>query len=421
VRILVLGDVGVRDDMVHIGDEAMFEEFVSQLRLRGARSITGISSNPVETAARHGIEAVANVGFSPAVTGSRQLQQARMDAVLAAAAGDGATLPDDDPAWGVIDAVRRADGVAVSGGGNMASIWPMHIFERATLAALARLFDKPFVVSGQTIGPELTLDDRALVAGLLDSARLVGLREGASLALVQELGVTEGGVTGTIDDATFLGSEHVSPTASEKPGDRAEPNRSYCAVTLAAHVGGLDPDAFAAGMAALLDRVALETGLEIVFFAHFASLRGPGDERGDSVAHRRVIDRMTTPARIEPTSDSRAAAAFSRGASLCVSSRYHPAIFAVSAGVPTVGVAVDDYTMVKLTGALGNFGQDGVVTKADVVDGAAITRTLEVWRSSEAIRAAHAARLESTRAASDAWWDRVAAALSGGGSLAPDR
>ncbi|MGA1811482.1 polysaccharide pyruvyl transferase family protein [Frondihabitans sp. 4ASC-45] len=453
MRIVLLGDVGVLSDMIHIGDEAMFEEFVRQLRGRDAGvEIVSLSSNPAETRQRYGVEAIRNVDFAPssfAVTGEalRTAQEDRMRRVLAAADGDDEALPADDWAWAVIEAVRTADGVAVSGGGNMASIWPMHIFERATLAALAAHFDKPFVVSGQTIGPELTGDDRDLVARLLDSAKLVGLRETASLALVHELGVTGDRVTGTIDDASFLGAEgagsSASPASSDADDAGVEPVRPYCAVTLAAHVGGLDRDAFAEGMAKLLDRVAEEAGLEIVFFAHFAALgggvadpagsassgsvfsgsassgpassdsasSGSAPEAGDSLVHRRVIDRMTQPSRIEPTTDSIAAARFARGASLAVSSRYHPAIFAVSAGVPTVGIAVDDYTTVKLTGALGNFGQTGVLTASDVIDGSAVAGVLDVWSSADGIRSAWESRVAEIRAASDAWWDRVARAL----------
>lgn len=411
MRIVLLGDVGVLDDMIHIGDEAMFEEFVHQLRRRGIADIVAISSNPVETAARYGIDAVPSIGFAPGsfdveAPDIRNAQVDRMGRIVAAAEGDRAALSADDPAWQAIEAVAAADGVAVSGGGNMASIWPMHIFERATLIAIATTLGKPVVVSGQTIGPELRGADRDLVADLLRSADLVGLRESASLALVDELGAGGPATRSNVDDASFL--------AVEAPSGAVPAARPYCVVTLAAHVGEADRDEFAAGMARLLDRVSSETGLEIVFFAHFSALHGE-EERGDSLAHRRVIDRMTAPSRIERTTDNAAAARFARGAALSVSSRYHPAVFAVSAGVPTVGIAVDDYTTVKLTGALGNFGQEGVVRASDVLDGGAIDRTLDVWAARDEIRAAWAARIDGARADSDAWWDDVARALWGGG------
>src|SRR5438067_852238 len=40
------------------------------------------------------------------------------------------------------------------------------------------------------------------------------------------------------------------------------------------------------------------------------------------------------------------------GASLVISSRYHPIVFALIAGVPSLGIYGDDYCRIKLQGAL---------------------------------------------------------------------
>ncbi|MDY0891445.1 polysaccharide pyruvyl transferase family protein [Frigoribacterium sp. CFBP9030] len=408
MRIVTIGDVGVVDDMIHIGDEAMFDEFAAQLRARGA-SITGVSSTPAETASRYGIEAVPALDFSPATTGGRVGQLERRRRVLAAADGDRSALPASDTAWQAIEAIRASDAFAVAGGGNMASLWPMHVFERSTLAELARRAGKPYVVTGQTIGPVLDGDDRALVAELLSGAELVGLRERASFELVRTLGVPESRLTATIDDASFVGVE-TDAAAPAAGTAAAAPAAPYCAVSLSAHVGAADRTLFAEAVARLLDRVVDETGLEVVFLAHWASLRAD-DERGDSLLHRAVIDRMTRPARVEPTTDTPAAARFAREAALHLTSRYHPAVFAVAAGVPTVGIAVDDYTTVKLTGALANFGQSSVVSAEQVLAGSADQVVLDAWGARDAVRTAWEARVDSARTASAAWWDRVAAAL----------
>ena len=50
--------------MMHIGDEAMFEEFVAQARRRGIRDIVAVSSNPDDTSARYGLESVSRLGLS---------------------------------------------------------------------------------------------------------------------------------------------------------------------------------------------------------------------------------------------------------------------------------------------------------------------------------------------------------------------
>jgi len=420
VRIVTIGDVGVLDGMVHVGDEAMFHEATVQLRARGA-TITGVSSNPAETAERYGVDAVPAIGFHPATTGGRLGQRERRARVLSAIDGGAGHLPQDDPAWQLVEAVRAADGVLVAGGGNMASLWPMHVYERNTLGLIARRFGKPLVVSGQTIGPVLDGEDRELVTELLDAAALVGLREGASLELVRSLGVDAAKTVGTVDDASFLGVDAAPPAvgrgrtdadgsaAPDAEGSTAPP-APYLAVSLSAHVGDADREAFAAAVARLLDRVAGEAGLEVVFLAHWASL-DPAEERGDSLLHRAVLDRLTVPARVEPTTDSPAAARFARGAALHLTSRYHPAVFAVAGGVPTVGLAVDDYTTIKLTGALGNFGQSSVVSVDQLLAGEAEEVALATWAGRDEVRTAWAASLDETRAASSAWWDRVAAAL----------
>jgi polysaccharide pyruvyl transferase WcaK-like protein len=386
--------------MVHVGDEAMFDELVHQLRRRGADHITGISSNAAETRERYGIDAVAGIGFRTQKT--RAEQQERMDAVVRTAAGATGLLADDDTALAVIEAIRASDGVAVSGGGNMASTWPSHIFERATIGAIARLLGKPLVVSGQTIGPHLDPADRELVAALLSSAALVGLREQPSYALSVDLGVPPGLLVQTVDDASFLAEQDDAPLEARAP---------YCLVSLSTHVGVENREAFQQRVAELLDHVATTTGLDIRFFAHFASL-DTSESRGDTVMHDAVMARMTTTgAETVDEGDSVAAARLARGAALVVSSRYHPAVFAVSGGVPTIGIPVDDYTTTKLTGALGNFGQDALVSAERLVAGEAPAVASAVWQARETIRERGLGIAASSRGASAAWWDRVAAAL----------
>ena len=389
--------------MVHVGDEAMFDEMVYQLRGRGVDQITGISSNPAETHDRYGIDAVAGIGFRTQKTRAEQID--RMHAVLRTAAGETGLLDADDSAHAVIDAIRSSDGVAVSGGGNMASTWPSHIFERATIGEIARLFGKPLVVSGQTIGPNLDAADRELVAALLSSAALVGLREKPSHALSLELGVPAGLLNQTVDDASFLSEQDKKTDAAP---DTATP---YALVSLSTHVGAENRDGFQRAVADLLDHVATTTGLHIRFYAHFASL-DTTESRGDTVMHDAVIARMSsTRVATLNEGDSVAAARLARGAALVISSRYHPAVFAVSGGVPTIGIPVDDYTTTKLAGALGNFGQQSLVSAAQLVAGGAPAVASAVWNDRAAIRDRGLQIAEANRVASTIWWDRVAQAL----------
>ncbi|WP_213814970.1 polysaccharide pyruvyl transferase family protein [Glaciihabitans sp. dw_435] len=402
-HIVAIGDIGVADDIVHIGDEAMFHEMITQLRQRGVTTIIGISSHPFESAERYGISSIDRIGFFTDPERSREPAEERMRLVIRTAKGERDLLAADDPAHAVIDAIRESDGVAVAGGGNIASTWPTHIFERATLTQIARIFDKPVVISGQTIGPFLTPEDETIVAAMLNSATLVGLREQPSYDYSARLGVSPALINKTVDDASFLGIDApVSTTLPDVP---------YCVVTMAAHLGGIDPELFDQRMAELLDGIATDFNLDIRFFAHFGSTRSDV-AHGDTVVHNRIMARMTSDrAAIFATTDSVTAAQLARGAALSVSSRYHPAVFAVSAGVPTIGIAVDDYTTTKLTGALGNYGQNAVLPIADLIAGAGPALAQRVWNDRASIRENGAATAAAHRVGSATWWDRIARTL----------
>lgn len=393
MRIVALGDVGVVDGMMHIGDEAMFEALVAELRLRGVTSITALSAAPAETAARYGVEAVSRLGFP----GGRDAGAARFAGVLECAAGRRA-LPDDDPVWAVIDAVAASDGVVIAGGGNLASTWPSHVFERAALAEMAAAAGRPLVVSGQTLGPVLEPGDRDLVRGLLAGARRVGLREADSVRLAAELGVPG---TATLDDASFLGFD--------EPASAADP---FLLVSLSTHLGGRPREAVVTGLAAALDALHAETGMPIRFHAHFGSLE-PGVVRGDAVLHDEVRAALRSDSEVVPTGDPRGAARLARSAGMLVTGRYHPAVFAAPAGVPIAALVVDAYTDVKLRGVLGHWDQSGLIDLDTVARGEAAGPLRAIAARSDDIRRATAGILPERRAQASAWWDDVAGDLGG--------
>jgi len=371
MRVMAMGDIGVLDDMIHIGDEAMFEAGIGELRARGVHDIVGVSANPQDTAARYGIDAVER--------------------------------PNGAPSADLIETLRGSDAVIITGGGNLSSLWPMHVRTRSEIGRLARQYEKPLVVTGQTIGPYLDEADSALVAELLGSARLVGVREARSRELCQRLGIPASMLRQTVDDASFLVTEPAEPSP-------------YCLVTLAHHVGDADRSAVELSIAALLNEVGATTDLTIAFSAHFGALDGAptlGPARGDSIMHERVAALLSAPAQVLPVTDSAAAARLARSAALVVCSRYHPAVFAASAGVPVIGIPVDDYTETKLTGALANFGQHSTLPVAALLAGAGNAVMHETWAARRDTRATGLRLAASARQASARWWDDVVAALGG--------
>ncbi|MGZ8804195.1 MAG: polysaccharide pyruvyl transferase family protein [Microbacterium sp.] len=397
MRVVALGDVGVIDDMMHIGDEAMFQAAHDELGARGA-SVIAVSSMPPETSARYDVGAVQRIRFDGL---DRDDAEARLAAVLALAAGRD-VLPEDDTARGVVAAVASAGGVVIAGGGNLASTWPLHVYERAALAGIAARLGRPVVVTGQTLGPDLRGRDRELVTELLDSAALVGVRESTSRRLAVDLGVE---ARLGVDDASFV----APPNGGQPFGLPASSSGDGVLVSLSLSLGRAPREETVERVAALVDAAAELTGGLVRFHAHFGPLTGT-TPRGDAVLHDEVRARMRVPSTVVPTGDVPAAASLARSASLLITGRYHPAVFAAPAGVPVLGLVTDDYTAVKQRGALAHWGQETTVPISEA-DTAGIPRLRALWSDREQVAALARERLPRHRADAQAWWDAVAGAL----------
>ena len=392
MRVVALGDVGVVDGMMHIGDEAMFQAATDELRSRQV-DVVAISSAPAETAVRYGVEAVSRIGFDGL---DRDAAEARFAAVLSAV-DRGGVLAAGDSAREVIAAVADADGVLIAGGGNLASRWPMHVYERAALAGIARRLGRPVVISGQTLGPDLRGADRELVASLLASARLVGVRESTSHALASRLGVR---ARLGVDDASFVGLE---------PAGRS-PAAAGVLISLSLSLGRVPRAETVARVAELADAAADLVGGPVRFHAHFGPLTGT-EPRGDAVLHEEVRARMRSASDVVPTGTVEDAASLARSSALLITGRYHPAVFAAPAGVPVLGLVTDDYTAVKQRGALDHWGQGSTVPISSA-DTAGIPRLEALWSDRARVAAAAGERMPLHRAEARAWWDAVAAVFA---------
>ncbi|MFJ4045314.1 polysaccharide pyruvyl transferase family protein [Microbacterium sp. NPDC089987] len=392
MSVLTIGDIGVLSGMIHIGDEAMFEAARDELAARDL-GVVGVSSAPEESAVRYGVPSVPRLGF----VGLDRDAAARRSALLVDAAAGRTALDAGDPAGPVLDAIGDASGVLIAGGGNLASRWPVHVYERTTLAAMARARGLPVVVSGQTFGPDLEDADAERVAAMARAAALTGVREHASAELARTWGAD---VRAGVDDASFLGGGPM--------GDDGAGASDRVLVSLSGWFAGRPADEVERGIAALLDHAADTVG-PVVFHAHFGPETAGSEPAGDAALHERVRARMRRPSDVLPSGDSLTAARLARTSRLLVTSRYHPAVFAAPAGSPILALAVDEYTRIKLSGALGHWGQDGVVDLDGLADAPA--RLTEIAASARATTDAAAERIDEHRAAAAGWWDIAVDAL----------
>ncbi len=409
MRVVVLGDLGGAGGY-HAGDEAMAEAVVDGLAEHEDRlTVVAVTGDEADTRDRYGWDTVPRIGFAGLADDAAR--DSRLESVLEAAGGSSTALAWDDPAWKVIHAVGEADAVVISGGGNLSSTWPDHVYERAALAGIAARFTTPHVVTGQTLGPHLTARHGELVSSVLTSAALVAAREQPSYDLALRLGVPAARLARVVDDAAYLDTSTLTEPLPQAP---------YIAATFAPATGFVTTEDYVRAIAAMLDAVAATSGLPVLLVPHHATRDG---ERvtGDLTVHGAIADAVTTAQVdvLEPVS-ARRAAQLVAGARLVLSTRYHPVVFAAAAGVPAVGIGVDAYTSTKIHGALANYGAGALaVSVASLVRGELPALVDSVLQREDDVRA-HLARAGAVREAErEAWWAAVHAAFTVGSAPRP--
>jgi polysaccharide pyruvyl transferase WcaK-like protein len=365
----------------HVGDEAMLEANLEalQLRLPGMRA-TVISARPWR--GRAGDDNVTGPGFPPADEATERERLLLLRRFLRAAeAVDGAgRLPAADPTADLVRALRQADALVVSGGGNLNSRWPEHLVERVALARLAQRLGKPLAFLGQTLGPELTVVERDLLGGVLRQARWVGVRDLPSAALALALGVTPERLDHQLDDAFLLPPRPPDPEESRQlPVFDGQPS---IAVTL--HPFAPAGDDAVRSIAAQLTAVARATGARLLFVPH-EEARESSDGRFE-----RAIAAMLPPeveSSILPILPARLTRWVTGQGSLVISSRFHPLVFGLSAAVPSLGIFADEYCRVKNRGAMTHAAQEErwSLSLHEATSGVLAPRAIELWAQRERV------------------------------------
>lgn len=381
LRILAIGDLGgLATD--HVGDEAMFAANMELLRSAVPEAlVVALSRDPVATRRRHGVAAREPIGFPADTATARQ----RWKEVL--------TTPDPAAA-AVLAELESADVLLLSGGGNLNSSWPQHLFERLALMAAAERQGRRVILLGQTLGPHLDEWERNELACRLRSVALLGVRERSSRELAELWRVPAASIHDQLDDAIFLPG--AVPAGVELP---SEP---FVAVTFAGALGQHE------AVALELLRIARATGAPLLFLPHAAA---PED---DASLGRELAARCGAQMRVLQLAEPGEVAAITGRAAMVVSGRYHPLVFGLGAGVPALGVHFDEYTRVKVLGALDRAGLEAWSLPAALAwEGGLTAAALELWSARDAI-AEHLARGRvAWRATHARHRERVAAAIRG--------
>jgi len=393
LHLVLIGDVG--DDVYHVGDEAMFETAMAELAARADIAVTAVTAHPDTTTARYGVAAVPHLGFDRRVGSAYDAnRERRLVDVLDGTATDGAAVS-------LRTAVEHADAVLVCGGGNLSSSWPHLLYERLALLELAAALGIPTVVTGQTIGPTLTARQAARLGAALGAAAFVGVRDLASAQLVRQL-AADCSPHVHQDDAAQL------PAAALPAGLPDE----YVAFTV--H-GAADDDQVVERYLDFAVHIHATSGLPVVLVPHTGALLGPEHPGTDADLMSTMCKRHPDAEWLHalPVMETVRSAAVVRHAAALVSARFHPLVFALSHGVPCIGLTTDRYTDIKIGGALAHHGVEAWrLPHYWLGTGAAERLFDELWRRRSEMATHLLTGSDERRAAHRARWDLVARCLA---------
>jgi polysaccharide pyruvyl transferase WcaK-like protein len=282
---------------------------------------------------------------------------------------DGGTLPD---------ALADASGVMAIGGGYLTDVDRFQTARTLDLLEYAAARGIPTALLGQGIGPLEDADLRERASRVLPAVGLIALREGLrGPALLRQLGVRDDRILVTGDDAVELGYELHR--------DRLGGAIGVCLrIAEYSPVGGAMRTAVRRGLhaAALEHRAPLAP---VIISEHAAEDReatlplveGAGEvlrPPGRFASARELIGRV---------GDCR----------LLVTGAYHAAVFAMSQGIPVVGLSSSQYYDDKFLGLADMFGcglelvRFGTDADGDRVEEELLAAASQLWRKAPDLRA----------------------------------
>lgn len=104
-----------------------------------------------------------------------------------------------------IASIIKSDLLHISGGGNINSIWPGHIYYRVYMIFVAKIYGIPIILTSQTIGPITKFTHRFLLKNFLNMVKYIGIRDNDfSRSCLDSLGIKKPIIRFSLDDAFDL-------------------------------------------------------------------------------------------------------------------------------------------------------------------------------------------------------------------------
>lgn len=250
----------------------------------------------------------------------------------------------------LLSMIKGSSMVYFSGGGYLTGKTLSRLWDGCLFILLAKLYKKPIVLSGQTIGLFRNKFDKFISKLAFVKTDLITVRDAEdSLKDLMSIGIHGKNVYATFDDALFCDKTPLIKLKEIFP--QINFDKKY--ISLQFHYWGISDletkQRLLENINQLVSYILYTTDFKIILFGmHMYDLEAL-DNYVAAYAHPRVI--MLGDNR--NFSDIRGIIANSE---ICITMKHHPIIFAIGERTPVISLAFDEYYVHKNKGALGIFG-----------------------------------------------------------------
>jgi len=244
------------------------------------------------------------------------------------------------------------------GGGNLTSVWRSELYQKCLTIILCRIFEKPIILSGQTIGPFYGLFDKQIARYTLDQVNLITLREKFSEINLRKIGVTKPLIQITADDSvTLIPADQMNfELIMENEGIKIQ--HPLIGINI---IGLHYLQKFKAKMnkakkllANIADKLIDEYNATILFVP---MQYGEDGDIPPSVDVLHLMKNKDKAFILSQDYDDKVTKGIIGQMDLAIGFRYHFNVFAVTSGVPAIGIYLDNYYSIKIKGIFALIGQ----------------------------------------------------------------
>jgi len=260
----------------------------------------------------------------------------------------------------IIELLKSSDFIYLGGGGYLNDLWPHMLYQVVTLSYFGRLFRKPIIMSGQGIGPVRNKWHRWLIRKALNKVHILTFREENSQKYALSLGIEKPLMETVGDDALTLPSEPnekikylIEKTSRPILGVQFR-NSNY--------IRRLENEKFK-NLASLLDSLIRDFDLQVLFIPMSYS-KNADDANSALKIHSYMINKDRSTLLSDNSGPMEIKYAISR-VDYFLGTSYHALLFALSQGVPALGLYSGEYYSLKIKGLFDFFDLKDFVTNLE--------------------------------------------------------